>query len=312
MTSIHEFHESFIIISYHVTVIIQLRERQKDAGVHMRKKAKKNTISDPPSHPPDIRALLPFRRAVVEELGLELGLPSLPFTVSLPFKEFSPLVVEGDVGSGSELVDAGLVGVVVEGLTRVVLDVVALVVVGLVVEGLMGAVLEVAALVVGIVVVEELTRVVLEVAVLEIVGIVMIGLKLVSRVGNLKVDVVIDKDKVMVPVTLHSKAFSSQTVPVSQHPSGPHRDPPGLHNSEQKWLGKHSYPFLQQYSIFAHKKKPSSHRGGAWHPGFPVSPTQVCPGGQHHPAFGQWDWPAGQSVCRFPSQDALVAGIIPP
>ena len=223
LTSIHEFHESFIIISYHVTVIIQLREREKDAGVHMRKKAKKNTISDPPSHPPGIRALLPFRRAVVEELGLELELPSLPFTLSLPFKEFSPLVVEGDVGSGSELVDAGLVGVVVEGLTRVVLDVVALVVVGLVVEGLMGAVLEVAALVVEIVVVEELTGVAPGMVNVEELTRVLPGMVDVEELTRVMPGMV-DIEK----LTFRQGLFGPwQAYPGAQHPSKHSVDPAG-------------------------------------------------------------------------------------
>ena len=98
----------------------------------MWKKTKKNKTPNPPSHPPDFRALLPLAGAIARELE-----PVLADSVLL--EEFWPSVVEGDVGSGLELVDVGLVG--------------------LVVEGLMGAVLEVAALVVEIVVVEELTRV---------------------------------------------------------------------------------------------------------------------------------------------------------
>ena len=142
----------------------------------MRKKAKKNTISDPPSHPPSFRALLPFRRAVVEELGLELGLPNLPFTLSLPFKEFSSLVVEGDVGSELAIVGVDIIITVVEGLTRVVLEVVALGVVRIVVEGLMRVVPEVATFGVVGIVVEGLTRAVPEVATLGVVGIVVEGL----------------------------------------------------------------------------------------------------------------------------------------
>ena len=169
----------------------------------MWKKTKKNKIPNPPSHLPGFRALLPLAGAIVE--GLELV-----FTDSVLLEEFWPSVVEGDVDSGSELVDVGLVGVVVEGLTRVVL--------------------EVAALVVGIVV-EGLTRVVLEVAALEVVGIVVKGLELVSRVGSSEVFDVMDIDMVAVP--LHNLACSSQMSPGSQHPSGPHLGHPNLHGSEQ-------------------------------------------------------------------------------
>jgi len=137
----------------------------------MRKKAKKNTISDPPSHPPSFRALLSFRGAVVEELGLELGLElvGLPSTVALPFKEFSPLVVEGDVGSESAIVGVDIIVIVVEGLTRVVPEVAVFGVVGIVVGELTRVVLDVGALEVVGTVVGELTRVVLEVVALEVV-----------------------------------------------------------------------------------------------------------------------------------------------
>ena len=112
----------------------------------MRKKARKNIISDPPNHPPGFRVLLLFCGAVMEELGLGLGLPSLPFTVALPFKEFSSLVVKGDVGSESAIVGVDIIVIVVEGLTRVVLEVATFGVVGIVVEGLTTAVLDVVAL----------------------------------------------------------------------------------------------------------------------------------------------------------------------
>ena len=89
----------------------------------MWKKTKKIKTPNPPSHPPGFRALLPLAGAVVEEL-------EPVFADSVPLEEFSPSVVEGDVGSGSELVGVGLIEGVVEGLTRVVLDVTALEVVG--------------------------------------------------------------------------------------------------------------------------------------------------------------------------------------
>ena len=146
----------------------------------MWKKTKKNKIPNPPSHPPCFRALLPLAGAIVEELGPV-------FTDPVLLEELSPSVVEGSVGSGSELVDVGPVGVVVKELTRSVIEVVALVVVGIVVEELVGVVLEVAALVVVGIVAEELARVVLEMRSLEIVRIVMKGVKLVSRVGITKV-----------------------------------------------------------------------------------------------------------------------------
>ena len=154
----------------------------------MWKKTKKNKIPNPPSHPPCFRALLPLAGAIVGEL-------ELVFADSVPLEEFWPSVVEGDVDSGSELVDVGLVGVVVEGLTRVVL--------------------EVAALVVGIVV-EGLTRVVPGVGAPEGVGIEMKGLRLV-RVGIVKSVVV--SNVVASLVFRQGLSLAMQEYPGSQHES---------------------------------------------------------------------------------------------
>lgn len=95
----------------------------------------------------------------MEELGLV-------FTDSVLLEEFSTSVVGDDVGSELAVVDVELIGDVVKGLMRVVLEVAALGVVGIVVE--------------------ELTEVVLEIAAIEVVGIMMKGLKLVTRVETSK------------------------------------------------------------------------------------------------------------------------------
>ena len=194
------------------------------------------------------------------------------------------------MGSELAIVEVDIIVIVVEGLMRVGPEVAALGFVGIAVEELTGIGLEVAALGVVGIVVGELTRVVPEVVALEVV----------------ETGVVIDVD--MVLVLRHSLACSSQKYPGSQHPSGPHWGHPSPHSPEQWLSGKHSYPFLQQDSAFMHLKYPSSHRGGGWHPGFPLSPTQVYPVGQHARTLGQRYLSAGHSVCRFSSPVPLVAG----
>lgn len=105
-------------------VIIQPRE--KAANVYRWNKTKKNTIPNPPKHPPGFRAfplLLLFGSAVVGERG----------PVSTDFvllEEFSSSVSEGVVGFESTMVGVGLIEIVVKGLMRVVPEVAASEVVG--------------------------------------------------------------------------------------------------------------------------------------------------------------------------------------
>ena len=162
----------------------------------MWKKIKKNKIPNPPSHPPCFRALLPLADAMARELE-----PVLADSVLL--EEFWPSVVEGDVGSGLELVDVGLVG--------------------LVVEGLMGAVLEVAALVVEIVVVEELTRVAPGMVDVEELMRVMPGMVDVEELTRVMPGMV-DIEK----LTFRQGLFGPwQAYPGGQHPSEHLVDPAG-------------------------------------------------------------------------------------
>jgi len=108
-------------------VIIKLGE--KAANVYRWKKTKKNTIPNPPKHPPGFRALpllLLFGSAVVEERGPV----STDFVFVLLEEEFSSSVSEGVVGSESAMVVVGLIEIVVKGLMRVVPEVAALEVVG--------------------------------------------------------------------------------------------------------------------------------------------------------------------------------------
>jgi len=103
----------------------------------MLKKTKKKRIPNPPSHPGGFRALLPLADAIVGELE------PVP-TDSVPLEEFSS-VVEPDEWVGVAKVVAGIIGTVVEWLTRKVPEVEALVVVGSMELGLVRVVLEVAA-----------------------------------------------------------------------------------------------------------------------------------------------------------------------
>ena len=135
-------------------------------------------------------------------------------------------VVGGLTGVVLEVGILGVVGIVVEGLARVVLGVGAIEVVEIVVEGLTGVVPGVGAIEVVEIVVEGLTGVVLGEPAPELAG----------------TDVMSDPDM----VDLHSVICKSQVCPGSQHPR-PHGGPP-WHNSEQRWSGRHSYPFLQQPS----------------------------------------------------------------
>lgn len=73
--------------------------------------------------------MLSLAGAVAEELGPV-------FTDSVPLGEFSTLVVEDDVGSELAVVEVELIGDVVKGPTRVVLEVAALGVVGIVMKDL--------------------------------------------------------------------------------------------------------------------------------------------------------------------------------
>ena len=222
----------------------------------MRKKAKKNTISDPPSHPPSFRALLPFLRAVVEELGLELGPPSLPFTLSLPFKEFSSLVVEGDVGSELAIVGVDIIITVVEGLTRVVLEAVALGVVRIVVEGLTRVVPEVATFGVVGIVVEGLTIAVLDVVALGVVGTVVGELtRVVLEVAAREVvETPPGIDMVLVLMSTFRQGLLApwQAYPALQHESK-HWVDPAPHPPEHLALGRHCVPISQQPLPSAHK-----------------------------------------------------------
>lgn len=124
----------------------------------------------------------------MEEVGLV-------FTDSVLLEECSSSGIEGDVGSESAVVEVELIGVVVKGLTRVVLEVVAL----------------------GVgIVVEELTEVVLEVAAIEVVGIVMKDLKLVPRVETSKVF----EANVVVPLILkQGSSWAMQEYPAGQQKS---------------------------------------------------------------------------------------------
>jgi len=205
----------------------------------MWKKIKKNKKPNPPSHPPGFRALLPFACAVVEE-------PEPAFRDSVPLEEFSPSVVEGGMGVGN----VDIIGIVVSGLAREVPGVAVLGVVRIVVEELTGVVLVVGTLGVVGIVVEGLARVVPGVGAIEVVEIVVEGLTGVvlgepapELAGT---DVMSDPDM----VDLHSVTCKSQVCPSSQHPR-PHGTPPP-HNSEQRLSGRHSYPFLQQPSLFGH------------------------------------------------------------
>ena len=123
----------------------------------------------------------------------ELG---LVFTDSVLLEEFSTSVVGDDVGSELTVVDVELIGDVVKGLTRVVLEVAALGVVGIVVE--------------------ELTEVVLEIAAIEVVGIVMKGLKLVTRVETSKV---FETNVVALLVLRQGSSWAMQEYPVGQQRS---------------------------------------------------------------------------------------------
>ena len=136
---------------------------------------------------------------------------------SVLFKEFSFLVVEGKVGSESELGGVGLIGGVVTESTGVVPRVATLGVVGIVVEGLTEVVLDVAALVV------------LEAGALEVVG----------------TDVVTDID-------LRPKSFTQSPLeplheyPCSQHPSEHWVDPRSHSFRHLSVPDTHSVPLGQQ------------------------------------------------------------------
>ena len=145
------------------------------------------------------------------------------------FKEFSFSVVEGKVGSESELVGVGPIGGVVKGLTRVVPGVATPEVVGIVVEGLTEVVLKVPALEVVGIVVKELIRVVSEAGALDVVG----------------TDVVIDID--LRPNILTQSPFESwQEYPGSQHPSEHWVDPESHGFRHLSVSGTHSVPLGQQ------------------------------------------------------------------
>jgi len=222
----------------------------------MWKKAKRNTSPNPASHPAGFRPLPPLSGAIVGELG------PVPKD-SVPLEEFSPSVIEGNVGSELAMVDVDLIEVVVKRLTGSVLVVAALVVGGIVAEGLTRVVLEVTALVVVGIVVSELTR---GVATLEFVGTgIMVGSDMGPTIG------------------VHS-SVESQENPSSQHPS-PHRVDINGHGFEQSFSLMHAYPFSQQRSTpVVHLKYPGSHER-QWGP--TLSTSQVDPVGQHIFVFGQ-------------------------
>lgn len=118
------------------------------------------------------------------------------FTDSVPLEEFLTLVVEDDVGSELAVVEVELIGDVVKGLTRVVLEVAALGVVGIVVEGL--------------------PIVELDVTAIKVVGIVMKDLKLVSRVETSKV---FETNIVALLVLRQGSSWAMQEYPAGQQKS---------------------------------------------------------------------------------------------
>ena len=166
------------------------------------------------------------------------------FTDSVLFKEVSFSVVEGKVGSESELVGVGLIGGVVKGLTGVALEVAALGVVGIVVK--------------------ELTRAVSEAGALEVV----------------RADVVIDID--MGPkIFTHNLFEPSHEYPGLQHPSE-HRVDPGPHGIPHlRAPGMHSVPLGQQKpTLSVHLLDPGSQVKEVcpgMHSTLSPSPTQVHP-----------------------------------
>ena len=192
----------------------------------MWKKTWKNATPNPPSHAPEFRALPPLAGAVVEEL-------EPVFTDTVLLEGFSASVVEGGEGSRAESVDVGLVGVV-EGLTRVVLDVTE--VIGIEGGGLRGVGLEMAALeVVG----TDIENEGFENDGIEIDGIENDGIEN-DGIGN------------DVGTVREHSLFGSQANPGSQHPL-PHGVDINGHGFEQSFSpGMHSYPFSQQPMTSVH------------------------------------------------------------